>query len=183
MPPYLRVEGRSMNLQSYSRIVGSISEWVAKTVSWLLILLALIVVYEVVTRNIFNAATVWVLALSYQLYAAIFMLGAAYTLHVGAHIRIGFLWERLSDRNKAIAEIIFYLVIFFPLVGAFVVTGTDWAWDAWKHWEVEPPEVTLWMEPIYPFKTILPVAFYLLAVQGIAEFVRNLLVVIRGEAQ
>jgi len=172
-----------MNLQSYSKIAGSISEWVAKTISWLLVLLAVIVVYEVFARNIFNAPTVWVLALSYQLYAAIFMLGAAYTLHIGAHIRIGFLWERLSHRNKAIAEIIFYLVIFFPLVGAFVVTGTDWAWDAWKHWEVEPPEVTLWMEPIYPFKTILPVAFYLLAVQGIAEFVRNLLVVIRGEAQ
>jgi TRAP-type mannitol/chloroaromatic compound transport system permease small subunit len=179
----VEVEVKSMNLKSYSKIVGSISEWVARAVSWLLIILAVIVVYEVVVRNIFNAATVWVLALSYQLYAAIFMLGAAYTLHVGAHIRIGFLWERLSPRNKAIAEMIFYLGIFFPLVGAFVVTGTDWAWDAWKHWEIEPPEVTLWMEPIYPFKTILPVAFYLLAVQGIAEFARNLLILIRGEAQ
>jgi len=170
-----------MNLQSCSKIVDSISEWVAKTVSWLLIILALIVVYEVISRNIFHAPTVWVLALSYQLYAAIFMLGAAYTLHLGAHIRVGFLWERFTARNKAVAELVFYLAIFFPLVAAFIITGTDWAWDAWKHWDVEPPEVTLWMEPIYPFKTILPVAFYLLALQGIVEFVRNVLFIIKRE--
>lgn len=172
-----------IKLQSYYRVVDSISEWVAKTVRWLLIVLSVVVVYDVVCRNLFNHTTVWGLSLSYQLYAAIFMLGSAYALREDAHPRIGFLWERFTPRKKAIVNVVFYLVIFFPLVAVFVVTGTQWAWDAWIHWEVEPPEVTLWMQPIYPFKTILPVAFYLLALQGTVEFIRNLQIVMRRKGQ
>jgi TRAP-type mannitol/chloroaromatic compound transport system permease small subunit len=111
------------------------------------------------------------------------MLGSAYALREDAHPRIGFLWEKFTPRKKAIINLVFYLVIFFPLVAVFVVTGTQWAWDAWIHSEVEPPEVTLWMQPIYPFKTILPVAFYLLALQGTVEFIRNLQIVMRRKGQ
>ena len=165
-----------MTRQSLTRIADGASEAIAKAVSLLLIVLAVIVVYEVIRRNLFHAPTVWVLSLSYQLYAAIFMLGGAYTLHLGAHVRIGFLSEGWSERRRAAMEIVFYVVLFFPLVIAFIITGTDWAWDAWIHWELEPPEETLWMEPIYPFKTILPVAFYLLFLQGVAEFARKVLI-------
>jgi TRAP-type mannitol/chloroaromatic compound transport system permease small subunit len=168
-----------MLLQSFPKIINNISIWVAKVVRWLLIILAVIVVYETIRRNLFGAPTAWALSLSYQLYAAIFMLGAAHTLSLGAHLRISFLWEGFSSRKKAACELVFYLAIFFPMIAIFSIYGTEWAWDSWKCLELEPPSESNWMEPIYPFKTILPVAFYLLGIQGITEFLRNLFIIVR----
>jgi TRAP-type mannitol/chloroaromatic compound transport system permease small subunit len=159
---------------SFLSTVDAMSEWTARAVSWLFLALTFIVVFEVVSRSLFDSPTVWVLPLSCQLYAAIFMLGGSYTLREGAHIRIGFFRDRISERRRAFLELLFYLLMFFPFVIVAMITGTDWAWDAWVHLDTEPPFESQWQEPIYPFKTILPVAFYLLCLQGLVEFVRNL---------
>ena len=148
----------------------------------LLIVLAVILVYEVVCRNLFRS-TIWVLSLSFQLYAAIFMLGAAFTLLQNAHIRVTLFWDKLTEHRQLIVDLIFYLVIFFPLVIGIGIESTKWAWEAWVTHEVEAPQVTLWYEPIYPFKTILPVAFYLLGLQGVAELTRILRSLRRGGKQ
>ena len=50
-----------------------------------------------------------------MLYGALFMLGAAYALHKGAHIRTDFFWEHFSARNKGLINTISYVVFSFPL--------------------------------------------------------------------
>ena len=58
-----------------------------------------------------------------MLYGTIFMLGAAYALHKGAHIRTDFFFERWSIRTKGIIDSIAYLVFFFPSLLVFFVIG------------------------------------------------------------
>jgi TRAP-type mannitol/chloroaromatic compound transport system permease small subunit len=58
------------------------------------------VTYEVIARYVFNAPTIWSFDLTYMLYGAMFMLGAAYALHKGAHIRTDFLLGQFSPRTK-----------------------------------------------------------------------------------
>ena len=72
------------------------------------------VAYEVVARYLFNAPTIWSFDLTYMLYGALFMLGAAYALHKGAHIRTDFFWDNFSPRTKGLIDSISYVVFFFP---------------------------------------------------------------------
>ena len=58
------------------------------------------VAYEVIARYVFNAPTIWAFDVTYMLYGTLFMLGAAYALHKGAHIRTDFFWEQFSIRKK-----------------------------------------------------------------------------------
>ncbi len=164
---------RSGGLEKLLKKIDSFTSTIGKGVGWLVIAISAVLLYEVISRA-FCHGTVWAVSLSYQLYAAIFMLGAAYTLRLGAHIRISYFWENFSPKKKAAVEVVFYLLVFFPTVAVFIIYGTDWAWQSWKWFEVEPPDVSLWGEPIYPFKTLLPLGFYLLALQGIAEFLKSL---------
>ena len=59
-------------------------------VAWLNLPLVFIVAWEVISRYALNAPTIWSFDLTYMLYGTIFMLGAAYALHKGAHIRTYF---------------------------------------------------------------------------------------------
>src|SRR5688572_11166461 len=117
------------------RIVRAIDRFTDVTgtcVAWLNIPLVLVVSYEVISRYAFGAPTIWSYDLTYMLYGAIFMLGAAYTLHKGAHIRTDFFFERWSIRTRGMIDSIAYLVFFFPsLVLFFMVSGAE-GWYAFE---------------------------------------------------
>jgi TRAP-type mannitol/chloroaromatic compound transport system permease small subunit len=68
------------------RAIDRFSEWTGVAVAWLMVPLIAAVVYEVVARYAFAAPTIWSFDLTYMLYGAMFMLGAAYALRIGAHI-------------------------------------------------------------------------------------------------
>src|SRR5262245_24052585 len=87
-------------LERVLRVVDQVSEVSGRAFAWLVLPLILGVTYEVGARYLFNAPTVWAYDLSYMLYASIFMLGAAYTLRHGAHVRTDFLYNNFSDRRK-----------------------------------------------------------------------------------
>jgi len=152
-------------------------------VGWLIIALSLLVVCDaVIARGILSTSIIWAYDITYMLCGGAFMLGGAYILRMGGHIRIDFLQERFSPRIKAIIELVFYLVVFFPLVVVMIKYSAGWAWDSWYYRERTLIERSIWQGPVYPFKTVLPIGFVLLGVQGVAEFIRNLRVALRGTA-
>jgi TRAP-type mannitol/chloroaromatic compound transport system permease small subunit len=85
-------------------------------ISWLNLPLVAAVSYEVIARYLFDAPTIWSFDVTYMLYGTIFMLGAAYALHKGAHIRTDFFYEKWSDKTKGMVDSISYIVFFFPQI-------------------------------------------------------------------
>ena len=158
-------------------VVDKISIWAGKIFSWLIIPLILIVAYDVVIRKIYKA-TIWSYDTSLWLYAAIFLLGGAWILQQHAHIRIDVIWLRYSARARAIFEVGWYLILLFSMAGVVLIYGGDYAWVAWVDKEVSI--YTPWEPILWHFKAIAPIAFLLLLLQGIAEFIRNLKVAVRG---
>ena len=146
--------------------------------SWLILPLGLIMLGDIIIREIRGYPTIWAWEMAYMLCGSIFMLGAAYILRMGGHIRIDFLHERFSPRTKAIIELLFYVFIFFPLIAVGVKYGIGYAAWSWSIGELAPSPSS-WNQPLYPFKTVLPLAFLLLGIQGVVEFVRNLVIVMR----
>ena len=112
------------------KTIDTFTERTGNAVSWLCIPLAIVVFYEVVARYFFNDPTIWSYDLSYMLYGALFMLGAAYALRQGAHIRTDMLWEKFSDTTKGKIDFYAYIVFFFPGMILLFATSIDDAWHA-----------------------------------------------------
>jgi len=82
------------------KAIDRFSAWTGSAFAWLSVPLTVVVFYEVVSRYFFNNPTIWAYDLSYMLYSPLFMLGAAYTLRQGSHIRTDMLWEKFSEARK-----------------------------------------------------------------------------------
>src|ERR671911_533557 len=130
MPRYGRAIPEAVGMKEFSpqllAITAKIDRFtdaVGVAVAWLNIPLVLAVTYEVVLRYAFNTPTIWSFDVTYMLYAAIFMLGAAYALHKGAHIRTDFFFEKWSIRTKGAIDSVAYLVFFFPSIFTFLLVG------------------------------------------------------------
>ena len=157
--------------------IDRINEWFGKGVAWLIPLLILELVYDTVARYVFNAPAEWSYDISYMFYGAIFLLGAAYTLRIDKHVRIEIFYGKMSRRSKALIDAICYVILFFPAVGSLIYFGGVFAIKSWKLLEVSGE--SMWQPAIYPFKTVLPIAAFLLMLQGIVEFIRCVGLIIR----
>ncbi len=140
--------------------------------AWLLAPLIGAVCWEVVARYAFDAPTTWAYETIYMLYAAMFMLGAAYALRVGAHVRTDFLWERWRPRTRAAIEIVAYLACFFPGMLLFLLAGLESTWSSFEIGERSAD--TSWFPPLWPLKALVPAAALLLLLQGVSELLKSL---------
>ena len=159
------------------KYIDTLSEWSGRIFQWLGILIVVIVVYNVTLRYAFHAPTLWGFEITYFLYGAFFMLGGAYTLLHKAHVRVDVFYSRLSPRARGIIDSLGYLVLFFFFFGTMMWSGIDFASTSWA---VREHTVSAWAPPLYPLKTVIPVAFSLLLLQGLAEFIRSLILAIKG---
>ena len=152
-------------------IIDKFTDTTGTWVAWLNVPLVLAVAYEVISRYALNAPTIWSFDVTYMLYGTIFMLGAAYALHKGAHIRTDFFFERWSLRTRGTIDSIAYLVFFFPSIFVFLlVTGAE----GWYAFEIgETSEQTPWRPILWPFKMVVPLTCLLLLIQGVSETIKS----------
>ena len=156
------------------RIVRAIDRFTDVTgycVSWLNIPLVLAVAYEVIARYAFGAPTIWSFDVTYMLYGTIFMLGAAYALHKGAHIRTDFFYEKWSVKTRGMVDSISYVVFFFPSLIMLLAASANEAWYAFTIHETS--EQTPWRPILWPYKSVVPVTCVLLLIQGVSETIKS----------
>ncbi len=157
-----------------------VGEWPGRLVALLIFPLIFVVVYEVIARYAFHAPTMWAFDMTYMMYGSHFMLGAAYTLLKGQHIRTDLFYERWSTRRKGIVDATLYLLFFFPGMLFFLIAGFNEAVYSWSL--LEQADSSPWRPIIYPFKTVLPVTAALLIIQGISEFLKSGYAALTGKA-
>jgi TRAP-type mannitol/chloroaromatic compound transport system permease small subunit len=161
----------SASLVKTVRVIDKFTDTTGTWVAWLNVPLVLAVAYEVIARYALNAPTIWSFDVTYMLYGTIFMLGAAYALHKGAHIRTDFFFEKWSIRTKGIIDSTAYIVFFFPSIFTFlIVSGAE----GWYAYEInETSEQTPWRPILWPFKMVVPLACLLLLIQGVSETIKS----------
>ena len=165
-------------IRTVVRNVDRVAEWSGLLFCWMIVPLVAAMVYEVIARYAFHAATVWSYDISVMLYGSHFMLGAAYTLLRGGHIRTDIFYMNWSPRTKGIVDASLYLFLFFPGMALFFWMGWQEALHSWDIREVS--DASPWRPIIYPFKTVIPVAAMLLIIQGMSEFLKSLYAAMTG---
>jgi TRAP-type mannitol/chloroaromatic compound transport system permease small subunit len=162
---------QSAGLIKMVRIIDKFTDTTGIWVAWLNVPLVLAVAYEVIARYFFHAPTIWSFDVAYMLYGTIFMLGCAFALHKGAHIRTDFLYDRWSVRTKGLIDAVSYIVFFFPAFFVFMLVG--WEEGYYSYSISETSEQTPWRPILWPFKMVVPLACLLLLLQGISELIKS----------
>jgi len=160
---------RDSGLMKAVRAIDAISTVSGHIVAWLVLPLIAIMSYELTVRYMLNP-TLWAYDLSYMLYGAMFMLGTAYTLRRGAHIRTDFLYQNWPVKVQAGIDAACYLLLFFPGIAIVFWISSDFAWRSYV--QDERSVGSAWMPIIWPLKWCIPVGSALLLLQGVAEFLK-----------
>ena len=161
------------------RAIDTFSMWSGRVVGWLIIPLMAAMVYEVVARKFFLRPTIWASDTSYMLNGSLFMLGAAYALVRGAHIRTDFFYRNWSPRTQGTLDALLYLLFFFPGIVLFLWAGWEFGYASWM--QGERAITSAWRAPIYLLKMVIPIAAALLLVQGLSEFLKSVYAARHGE--
>jgi TRAP-type mannitol/chloroaromatic compound transport system permease small subunit len=159
-----------MQTQRFLHAVDRVSDWTGKAFAWLIVVLMLMVCVEVFKRYILNAPTSWVFDLNSMLYGTLFMMCGAYTLSQDGHVRGDFLYSGMKPRTQAGLDLALYILFFVPGILALMYAGYYYAADSWRIGEHS--SVTAEGPPLFPFKTVIPIAGTLIMLQGVGEIVR-----------
>lgn len=152
------------------KLIESVVGGAGRISALIVIPLVLATCFEVFSRYLFGAPTIWAYELGYILTGSHFLLGASLALMMGAHIRIDLLYGRFSRRGKAIVDLFGYLLLFLPFVVLLSESLFDYAYSAMLSGERSGQSA--WSPPIWPFRMVLTLGFVLLALQVLAEILK-----------
>ena len=175
-------------MQRFLFAIDRFSTWTGKTAAWIIVLSTVLISYDITMRRLRQPVgeaidAIWFTYsfsydMSYYLYAALFMLGGAYALSRGQHVRGDIFYRMWPVKVQASVDLFLYLFAFFPGIIALVSVGAQWAAASWAIGERS--FTTAAAPPLYPLKTVIPIAGALMLIQGIAETIRCVIAVRTG---
>ncbi len=166
----------AQSLSRFAERLAAVSEYTGRAVAWLPLVLVVIVGYDVSMRYLFREGSVALQELEWHLFALIFLLGAAYTLKHDAHVRIEILYQKFSTRGRAWVDLIGSLFFLLPLCILIIESSWPFVSNAFAYGEGSPDPGGLPYR--FLIKAAIPVGFTLLLIQGIANVIKNLNVLI-----
>jgi len=166
-------------MQKLLLAIDRISTWVGQVFSWLILLLTFMIAWEVFSRYALDNPHPWAFDVMSMMYGSLFMMAGAYTLSKNGHVRGDVLYGFFPPRLQAGLDLTLYFLFFIPGVVALAWAGYTYAAESWAIKEIS--NVTADGPPIYPFKSIIPLAGALLLLQGLVEIVRCVMCLKTGE--
>lgn len=166
-------------LERFVNIVDGCNDRIGKLVGWLCTLMVLIVFYDTVMRYAFNKGNVALQELEWHLFSIIFLIGGAYTLKEGGHVRVDILFINFSKRTKAWVDFLGSIIFLLPFCLVVLYATQKFVGNSWAVREVSPDPGGL--PARYVLKAMIPIGFILLIFQGISEAIKNFFVLIGYE--
>lgn len=159
-------------------LIDWFSEWQGRIFGLLVAPIILAMVYEVIARKFFIAPTLWAFDISRMLYGTSFMLGAAYVLMKGLHIRADFLYRSFSVKTQARIDLLLYLILFMP--GMLFLLWASYEFALKSFFQNERAGDSTWAPIVWPVKFALFGGVFFLVIQGISEILKSWYAATRG---
>ena len=158
-------------LLTLARWIDALTERVGRLSIWLVLIATLISAGNALARYALGESSNAWLEIQWYLFGAMFLLAAGYTLKHNGHVRIDILYNRFSARGQIWIDLVGGLFFLLPM--AVLLAWLAWPifMDAWTTHEMSPDAGGLVR---WPVKLLLPVGFFLLALQGVAEVIKRL---------
>jgi len=165
-------------MQKLLLFIDKLSTFVGQAFSWLIVALTLLISWEVFSRYALDNPHAWAFDAMIMLYGTLFMMAGAYTLSKNGHVRGDVLYGFFRPRTQASLDLLLYIVFFIPGVIALTYAGYFYAAESWAI--NEHSNITADGPPVYPFKTVIPLAGLILLLQGLVEIVRCIVCIRQG---
>ena len=166
-------------MQKALLFIDKVSTFVGQAFSWFIVSLTLLISWEVFSRYVLSHPHPWAFDVMIMMYGTLFMMAGAYTLSKNGHVRGDVLYGFFPPRLQAALDLTLYVAFFIPGVVALAWAGYRYAGDSWAI--NEHSNITADGPPVYPFKTVIPIAGTILLVQGLVEIVRCVLCLKLGD--
>ncbi len=153
-------------LNRVARFIDQVNEWIGRKIAWLTSLLVLIIFGDVVMRYFFNTSSAGVFELEWHLFAAIFLLGAAYTLKHDKHVRVDVFYARLNKKQQAWINLIGSLLFLFPFCIVVISSSYKFVENSFYFRESSPDPGGL--PARFIIKSTITIGFFLLLMQGLS---------------
>lgn len=159
--------------------VDSLNEWMGRKAKWITYAFVAIICTEVFMRYGLNKPTIQLPVIVTMTAAAMYVLSFGYIFLHDGHVRIDIVSRLLSPRGKALMEVIFTILFFFPVIGSLTIQGAWWTWYAWATGETD--KQTFWYAPIAPIRTVVFIGLLIFLLQGISIFIKKLYFLAKGK--
>lgn len=159
-------------IKAYMRYVYLINRTVGRLAMYLIFVMMGILLFSTISRTVFDVPHVWVIEMAQFTMAAYYLLGGGYTLQLGAHVRMDVLYDKWTPKRRAFTDsitafcLIFYLVVL--LYGG--LSSTEYAL------EYGQKNYSAWAPAMAPIKIIMTIGIFLMLLQAIAIFFKDLAV-------
>ncbi len=154
---------------AYVRWVESVNRWIGRTVMYLVIVSMGLLLLSSISRTFFNTSYIWMVEMLQFILTAYYILGGGYSVQLNSHVRMDLFYSNLSERGKAIADSITSLLVLFYLVVLLLgaISSTIYAF---QYGQVN---YSAWRPPLWPIKSIMVVGIFLMLLQMLAVFLRD----------
>lgn len=160
--------------------IDRFTEFTGQAVAWLSLVMMLVVCAVVFMRYFLESGSLALQELSSYLHATVFMLGAAFALKRGSHVRVDIFYRRWTARTQAIVNVVGGLVFLLPVCGLLLVLSWGYVGDSWAIRETSSEPGGL--KAVYLLKTLMLIMPVLLSLQGISQILKSLTVILNHDS-
>ena len=155
--------------------INTFNEWIGRLIAWLILFLVLIIVYHATMAALFSIGSVALQELQWHLFALIFLLGSAYTLKYDEHVRVDVIYQGhwMNEHRRAWVNLLGGFLFLVPFCLIIISASWQFVFDAYIHQEGSSDPGGL--PHRFLLKATIPIGFFLLMLQGIANSLSSLL--------
>jgi TRAP-type mannitol/chloroaromatic compound transport system permease small subunit len=158
-------------LARFCRAIDTFTEFTGRAVSWLTLALVLVTCTVVILRYVLSSGSIALQETMSYLHATLFMLGIAFTLKRGGHVRVDVFYRGFSPRRQALVDVLGTLFFLLPVSVLILVYCWDYVLSSWAIRETSSEGGGLPL--VYLLKTLMLVMPVTLVIQGVSEAIKN----------
>ena len=157
-------------IRLFVHYVDLINKWIGRFAMQLVFVMAAVLMYSTLSRLIFGVPVNWALEFSQFVLSAYYLLGGAYSMQLDAHVRMDLFYSRWSPRTKSMVDAFTILFVIFYL-GVLFFGG----WSSSEYAILyKQKNYTSWAPLLWPIKVIMTVGIFLMLLQTISTFFKDL---------
>ena len=157
-------------IRAYVRIVDRVNRAVGRFAMYLFYVLGAVLLYSTIWRVIFGVPVNWALEMSQFILSAYYLLGGAYTMQLGQHVRMDLFYNELSARRRAQVDAftILFVIFYLAVLVAGGISATNYA-IVYKQ-----TNYTAWAPLLWPVKVVMTIGIFLMLLQCVSNFFKDI---------
>ncbi len=157
-------------IRTYVKAVEAVNRAVGRAAMYLIWAMLAILLYSSISRTAFDTPLLWAVEMAQFTMAAYYLLGGAYSMQLGSHVRMDLFYAKWSPRRRAAVDAvtIFFLIFYLVLLLMGGISSTQYAIQYGQK------NYSAWAPPLAPIKIVMTFGIFLMLLQAVAMFFRDL---------